>query len=1191
MKLSTRLIQQTLGSRSLLALTVGLGFLGGILIVFIARLLSKSIAQVFLAGKGLLEVSSLLWGLVGLVLLRALTSWGSETFAALMAVRVKAELRQRLFQHLLVLGPAYGRGEPGDEEVQTGELANTAVEGIESLEAYYSQYLPQLALAALVPLTLLAFIFPLDPLSGAVLLLTAPLIPLFMILIGSAAEGQTRKQWRSLSRMSAYFLDVLQGLTTLKQFGRSREQIETIHQVSERYRQTTMGVLRITFLSALVLESIAALSTAVVAVEIGLRLLYGYLGFEQAFFILLLAPEFYLPLRLLGTRFHAGMTGVEAAKSIFALLDQRRGDHPGAASNHPAGGQTTHGQSGAPQPPSLTFDQVRYSYRGERHALRGVSFHINAGQKAALVGPSGAGKSTLFNLLLRFLNTQNGEIFVDGLPLAEIPPEEWLRRVAWVPQNPYLFNDTIAANISLARPEATMEEIRRAARLAHADEFIQALPQGYDTCIGERGARLSAGQAQRVALARAFLKDAPLLLMDEPTAHLDPHTEVLLLESTRRLAQGRTVLVIAHRPTTLQSADLVIHLDEGQLVDVRSPDPPFFEQPPPPNLAHPPAPNPSSIAMPAMQSSGLLLDTGKPSINILLRLLRLLAPFSAEVTLSVLLGATAIGSSIGLLSASASIIDRAALHPSIAELQVAIVGVRFFGIARGVFRYLERLVSHDTTFRLLARWRQWFYQALEPLAPSRLLGYHSGDLLSRVIGDVAALENLYVRGVAPPLTALLVTVSMCLFLLHVAVGLALALLLFLTLAGIILPLGIRLLSQRPAQSIAQERAALSVTLVDGIQGMPDLLANGCFWRQTQRLTSEGRRLAGSQSRLAVISGLQASLTRLLADLGMLSVLVLAIPMVNRGELNGYLLGVLVLAALSSFEAVQSLPQAAQTLETSLAAARRLFEVVDAQPAVQEPAHPLPMTGDINLEVEKLSFWYPTQDSRTGTPEVLSLEDISFSLPPGKHIAIVGSSGSGKTTLLRLLMRYWEYPQGSLRLDGVELRQHRSEDVRRKLALVPHNPYLFCGTLRENLLLARPGASPAELEQAVEIAQLKEFIASLREGFETWAGEGGLRLSAGQRQRLAIARALLQDAPLLLLDEPTASLDAQTEKSVIQAILEYARGRSLLMSTHHLVGMEAMDEILVLEQGRIVERGSHQILLSQNGFYKRLWLLS
>ena len=551
MKVDKRLLRQARASRIDLALTVGLGLLAGIAIVGQARLLSLVVSQVFLAGGTLEEVRPQLAGFLVLSLVLAALVWGREVSANRVAGRVKVDLRARLVAHLLDLGPAYARGE------RSGELTNTVVEGIEALDAYFRQYLPQLALAALVPLTVLLFVFPLDWVSGLILLLTAPLIPLFMWLIGNAAEALTRRQWASLSWMSAHFLDVLQGLATLKLLGRSREQIQTIAQISDRYRHATMGVLRVTFLSALVLEMVATLSTAVVAVQIGLRLLYGNLLFEEALFILLLTPEFYLPLRLLGTRFHAGMAGVAAAQRIFEVLEVKA---EAKAEAEPSLSLNLNLNL------SLNLNNVHYAYDGgQRPALKGVTLELLPGEKVALVGPSGAGKSTVANLLLRFIEPDRGMILVDGRPLRDLPRGAWREQVAWVPQNPYLFHATVAENILLARAEAGPDEVAWAARQAHAQAFIESLPQGYDTVIGERGARLSGGEAQRLALARAFLKDAPLLILDEATANLDPEIEELVQEAMTRLLVGRTALIIAHRLSTVHRADRILVMSEGRI--------------------------------------------------------------------------------------------------------------------------------------------------------------------------------------------------------------------------------------------------------------------------------------------------------------------------------------------------------------------------------------------------------------------------------------------------------------------------------------------------------------------------------------------------------------------------------------------------------------------------------------------------
>lgn len=577
MNLDWRLLRQAWAARLYLGLTIGTGLLAAAVTVLQAHFLSRVVAAAFLSGKTLPQLSDLLIALLVVIVVRAALLGAREVTGNRAAGLVKGMLRERLYGHLLNSGPAFVQGE------RTGELANTLVEGVESLDAYIAQYLPNLALAALIPLTFLAFVFPFDLVSGLVLLVTAPLIPLFMVLIGQMADHLTQRQWESLRRLSAHFADVLQGLTTLKVLGRSKQQTEAIERVSRQSGETTLGVLRVAFLSALVLEMLATVSTAIVAVEVGLRLLYGMLGFEQAFFVLILAPEFYLPLRSLGASFHAGKTGLAAAQRIYELLDEADGaQKPRSllASEQAKAAVPVRDSSDVPamekesQPFSVPIGSIRlrdvvYAYDdGKRPALCNVSFTINVGEKVALVGPSGAGKTTIAHLLLRFLKPDSGEILVDGRPLGAIPIEEWRARVAWVSQRPHLFHGTVADNIRLGRPDAGPDQVAQAARAAHADEFIRALPLGYNTPIGEHGARLSGGQAQRIALARAFLKNALFLILDEAAANLDAEQEALLQVSIGRLLQGRSVLIIAHRLATVRAADRIVVLDRGRVVEI-----------------------------------------------------------------------------------------------------------------------------------------------------------------------------------------------------------------------------------------------------------------------------------------------------------------------------------------------------------------------------------------------------------------------------------------------------------------------------------------------------------------------------------------------------------------------------------------------------------------------------------------------
>jgi ATP-binding cassette subfamily C protein CydD len=539
-------------ARRRLASAVGFGFGAAALALLQAWLLSGAVDSV-LRGGTRAAIGGLAFGILAAALGRAVLAVAADVAGARLAGGVKIGLRHALVERLLRLGPRFATGE------RSGELAHTLVQGVESLDAYLSQYLPQLALAVLVPVLVLALVAAADPLSGLVLLVTLPLVPLFMSLLGALAREESTRQWRVLSRLSAQFLDSLRGLPTLKALRQTRAAAFELARTGDGYRRATMKVLRAAFLSALVLELLATLGTALVAVEVGLRVLYGHMPYRAALFVLLLAPEFYRPLRALGASYHAGLAGKEAGRRIFEILDT-----PAAPD---------HATAAVPDGPyEIAFAHVSFAYDSAgRPALEDVSFRMDPETTLALIGPSGAGKSTAASLLLRFVEPTRGEILVNGRPLQATSALEWRRRVAWVPQAPRLFAGSVRENIALGRADAPWEAIREAARLAHADRFIRGLAQGYDTVIGEDGRGLSGGQAQRIALARAFLKDAPVLVLDEPTSHLDPGSEAEVVEAMSRLCRGRTVMLVAHRLTTVFGADRVMALDRGRVREEGTP--------------------------------------------------------------------------------------------------------------------------------------------------------------------------------------------------------------------------------------------------------------------------------------------------------------------------------------------------------------------------------------------------------------------------------------------------------------------------------------------------------------------------------------------------------------------------------------------------------------------------------------------
>ena len=548
-RLDHRLMAEARVARVALSATIGLGLLAGIAVIAQAFLLARIVDQAAFHGADLHAVAPMLEALAGLFLLRAGISWAAELTGFRAAAAVKSALRRRLVAHLLALGPVHAA------TTRSGDLAGTVLEGVESLDPYISRYLPQLALVTLVPLAILATVFPLDWISGLVLLVCGPLIPLFMVLVGSQAEAINRRQWRQLLLMGAHFLDAVQGLTTLKLFGRARDEIALVGQIADDYRRTTMASLRIAFLTSAVLEFFASLSIALVAVLFGTRLLTGDATFYPALLVLLLVPEFFMPLRGLSTHYHSRMSALAAATRIFELLDtplpRRTGGLPAPAA-----------------PIALSCRNLHVAYEPDRPVLHGIDCEIPAGRMTALVGPSGAGKSTLAAALLGFVQPSQGQVLVNGgTPLDQVASEDWWRRLAYVPQAPRLFSGTIASNLRLARPDADLAALREAAEQAGALSFIEALPQGFDTKLGEGGAGFSGGQVQRLALARAFLKDAPLLILDEATAGLDLETEAEVVAAMTRLMQGRTAVVIAHRLATTERADQILVLDQGRIVE------------------------------------------------------------------------------------------------------------------------------------------------------------------------------------------------------------------------------------------------------------------------------------------------------------------------------------------------------------------------------------------------------------------------------------------------------------------------------------------------------------------------------------------------------------------------------------------------------------------------------------------------
>ncbi|MCX4441578.1 thiol reductant ABC exporter subunit CydD [Streptomyces albidoflavus] len=1196
-----RLLRYARATRFFLAAVVVLGALGAGLVIAQAMLLAELIVSSFEQRFDTGDLTTPLLLLVAVALGRALVSWLTELAAHRASAAVTSELRMRLVERAGQLGPGW----LGDR--RTGSLIALATRGVDALDDYFARYLPQLGLAVVVPVAVLARIVTEDWVSAAIIVVTLPLIPLFMALIGWATQSRMDRQWGLLSRLSGHFLDVVAGLPTLKIFGRAKAQAESIRRITHDYRRATLRTLRIAFLSSFALELLATLSVALVAVTIGMRLVHGDMDLYTGLVILVLAPEAYLPLRQVGAQYHAAAEGLAAAEEVFAVLET----------------PVPHTGTQAPPAGALAFEGVTVRYPGrDAPAVREATFTVEPGETVALVGPSGCGKTTLLQAALGFVAPAEGRVTVGGTDLAEVDREQWHQRIAWVPQRPQLFAGTVAENVRLARPDASEAEVARALEQAGAREFVAGLPAGAETELGEDGAGLSAGQRQRVALARAFLADRPVLLLDEPTASLDGASEEAVVEAVRRLAVGRTVLLVVHRPALLAVADRVVRLDEvtkapagedergvpaQRGATVRTPvvsaadsmtvaDGPrgvdvsretrpeewewFFSDVSRENTSRPEESEADvSRETSAAEATADRRLPGRGSALVRVRAAGREA--RGRLILSLVLGSLALGSAVGLMATSGYLISRASQQPPVLYLMMAVTATRAFGIGRAVFRYAERLVSHDVVLRMLADTRVAVFRRLERLAPAGLRGTRRGDLLSRLVADVDALQDYWLRWLLPAGWAALVSTVSVLFMtwLLPAAGAVLAIGLLAAAVGV--PLVSGGFARRAERRLAPARGALATRVAEVLTGTGELTVAGALAHRTARTGDADRELTRIRARGAAANALGAGLTAVITGLTTVAAAYVGIRGVSAGALDGVALAVVVLTPLAAFEAVTALPLAVQFRQRVRRSAERVHEVLDAPVPVTEPqaAGPAPES-PFPVELRGVAARHPGQarDALTG---------IDLTVAEGRRIAVVGPSGSGKTTLAQLLLRFLDPRTGSYTLAGASAPGLDGDDVRRLVGLCAQDAHVFDSTLRENLLLADRSATEARLREVLGRARLLEWAETLPQGLDTPVGEHGARLSGGQRQRLALARALLAGFPLLVLDEPAEHLDLETADRLTADLLAATRGRTTLLITHRLAGLEAVDEILVLDEGRIVQRGTYEELGVEDGPFRRL----
>ncbi|MFE3593105.1 thiol reductant ABC exporter subunit CydD [Streptomyces niveus] len=1187
-----RLLRYARATRRFLVAVVVLGLIGAGLVVAQAMIIAEVVVGAFEGGLDASGLGTPLLLLGTVAVGRALVAWLTELAAHRASAAVKSELRGRLLERAAELGPGWLSGQ------RTGSLVALATRGVDALDDYFARYLPQLGLAVVVPVAVLARIVTDDWVSAGVIVLTLPLIPLFMVLIGWATQSQMDRQWQLLSRLSGHFLDVVAGLPTLKVFGRAKAQAESVREITSEYRRATLRTLRIAFLSSFALELLSTLSVALVAVGIGMRLVHGDLDLYTGLVVLILAPEAYLPLRQVGAQYHAAAEGLAAAEEIFAVLE-----------SGPSGER-----GGADVPDSLRLELEGVTVRHEGRAepsLDAATLVVEPGETVALVGPSGSGKTTLLNVLLGFTAPTEGRVRVGGTDLSDLDLDCWRERIAWVPQHPYLFAGTIAENVRLARPDADDAAVTRALRDAGAYDFVTALPLGADTPLGEDGTGLSAGQRQRLALARAFLADRPLLLLDEPTAALDGETEATLVPTIRRLAKGRTVLLVIHRPALLSVADRVVEVggrSGGEAVPYGPAGTAGGETAKSfgtaaeaaesggsgvrPGRTGGPGGEPAGVGPGGVPgwSLGAGGDQGaEPGVGAAGRRAHPLARMRAAVgrlrgrfVLALVLGSLALGSAVGLMAVSGWLISRASEQPPVLYLMVAVTATRAFGIGRAVFRYAERLVSHDAVLRMLADLRVSVYRRLERLAPAGLREARRGDLLSRLVADVDALQDYWLRWLLPVGSAVLVGAGAVGFTAWLLPEAGAVLAVGLLAAGVGVPLVSGARARRAERRLAPARGLLATRVAELLDGCAELTVAGALRSRIRAARDADATLTAIASRGAAATALGGGLSALICGLTVAAAAYAGVGAVHDGRLEGVALAVVVLTPLAAFEAVAGLPLAVQYRQRAARSAERVCEVLDAPVPVREPARPAaaPET-PFPLEVRGLSARYAGQERD-------ALTGVDLTLTAGKRVAVVGPSGAGKTTLAQVLLRFLDAREGGVRLGGTDAAALDGDTVRRFVGLCAQDAHLFDSSVRENLALARRDATDDDLRDALRRARLLDWVDGLPAGLDTLVGEHGARLSGGQRQRLALARALLADFPVLVLDEPAEHLDLPTADALTADLLAVTEGRTTLLITHRLQGLDAVDEVIVLDGGWVAQRGPYAELVAVDGPLRRMW---
>jgi len=1175
MILDRRLWALTAGFRGRIVVSVCLGLLTTTLSVAQPVLIGLMIGRI-LSGEELTNGVSLLILLSLVIVLHHAMEYAREGYGFKTSIKIERVLYSRLIRKTLELGAAQLATR------RTGDLLAAVVEGARKLESFFSFYVPGLFTAVLAPLAIYVWVAFLDLPTALIYVTAAALALLAPMLLTSAAEKASHQRREAYTTFTSDFLDSLQGMATLQVFGATPRRLALLSERSNALYRATMRLLGINAGTTVATSAFIFFGYAAALAYAALRVSEGAMALDVMLVVLLLGTKVFEPVRELASLYHQGMYGLSAAQSVFELLDDQPLVHEIPQPQCDLKGTT----------PSLQFDRVSFRYPGAAgFALKDVSFKLSDGEQIGIVGKSGAGKSTLMWLIQRLYDPSEGRILLNGFDLRELTLTQLRAQIAVVAQDTYLFNGTVADNLRVGKADATREALEAAARAANAHEFIEQLPDGYDTPIGERGIRLSGGQRQRIAIARALLRDAPILILDEATSSVDAENEALIQEALERLTQGRLTLIMAHRLSSVIDADHILVMEAGQLVEIGThaellrhdgvyarlmADQAFEAVEAVESEPHPEQSLKEAAYETRRAETGVLLDgqsaTRVETLKVIFKPLqdrRFQTIFSIAVTLMAKISA------IGVGVTGALIIRALMISEALSSLLFLLFGLTILTIAS---TWYESWVAHGFAFKIIADLRVRLFKKLDALGAGYLQRRRTGDLVGIATKDAEELELFYAHYLQVLVTALLLPCGILILITLIDWRLLVTVLPFLLIMN--LPILFSLDRRQTYDQVAQKYAAANAYAVDTVQGLREIIA---FQQETIRMNGFLATIDDHGEELLRFFRKYYSkkaMVNAVVGLGAVAVIIVCNALVETGTLDRSMLLVVVVIALSVFTPMLDFSVMTSMVMGFLNRAARMA-VLLKEPVEVEDGHGVRTVAhqpDIRYENVQFQYDYAKRPA---------LIDITLDIPFGSTVALVGSSGAGKTTLAHLLLRFYDPAHGRILFDDHDLRQYRLHDLRTQIALVSQDTYLFNATIRDNLLIADPTADDLRLLQVLEQSGLSEFIASLPQGLATPVGERGAQLSGGQRQRLAIARAFLKNAPILIFDEATSHLDAVNEGLVRQALSELQQNRTTLIIAHRLSTVRDADLIVVMDNGEVIEMGSHDDLLLRRGRYAHL----